>query len=278
MRIESLNMLLDTVGKDFLAEEYGKVIENIQKTTISSALKNTDLSGTPTAGTVEAKRFVNSQSQPYGTARAAHRASAVKARPVTVPIDKDREIVEELEEKDIQMYGVEGTIQRRILNHQLSLTREIERAFFAEAATAATAVAPGSSVINVIAEAAIQQVEAVKNDFVDGVPRDLISLVLDTATYGLLRDDLDRGANNANVDTAAAEFGTWHGVRVYSSVYLPTGVRVVGMAHGAVAQPIRANVTTPRQLELSDAYAFGIFFYYGTKAVAPDLICKLPAA
>ncbi len=38
-------MLLDPTGKMFLAEEYGKVIENVQKLTISGAMKNTELSG-----------------------------------------------------------------------------------------------------------------------------------------------------------------------------------------------------------------------------------------
>ena len=38
-RIQSLNMLLDPSGKMFLAEEYGKVIENVQKLTISGAMK-----------------------------------------------------------------------------------------------------------------------------------------------------------------------------------------------------------------------------------------------
>ena len=89
-------MLLDPSGKDFLAELYGKVIDNIQKTTLSSVLKNTDLSGTPTSGTVEARRFANAVSKDYGTARAAAKGDAVKAKPVTVAIDKDKEIVEEL--------------------------------------------------------------------------------------------------------------------------------------------------------------------------------------
>ena len=62
-RIQSLNMLLDPTGKMFLAEEYGKVIENVQKLTISGAMKNTELSGDPHAGTVEAKRFANATPQ-----------------------------------------------------------------------------------------------------------------------------------------------------------------------------------------------------------------------
>lgn len=49
-RIESLSQLLTTDGKDLLAEEYGKVIDNVQKETISERLKNTDLSGTPISG------------------------------------------------------------------------------------------------------------------------------------------------------------------------------------------------------------------------------------
>jgi hypothetical protein len=107
---------------------------------------------------------------------------------------------------------------------------------------------------------------------VDGVDRDMISLICSTAAYGLLRDDLDRAANNANVSTAAAEFGTYHGVRVYSSVYWPAGVRIIGMANGSVAQPVRTSVSDPIKLQQSDAYGFGIFYYFGTKAVMPDLI------
>ena len=68
-RIESLNVLLTDSGKVYLAEQYGAVIENIQKGTIASALKNTNLSGTPGAGSYEAKRFVNRTSNAYGTAR-----------------------------------------------------------------------------------------------------------------------------------------------------------------------------------------------------------------
>ena len=70
-RITSLNTLLDTTGKMFLAEEYGKVIENVQKLTISGKMKNTELSGDPHAGTVEAKRFANAVPKNYGTARTA---------------------------------------------------------------------------------------------------------------------------------------------------------------------------------------------------------------
>ena len=95
-RLDSLNVLLDGSGsgKMLLKEAYDGVIENVQKGTVSSKIKNTDLSGDPTAGTVEAKRFVNASSQPYGTARTAAKGTAVKGKTVTVPINVDREFVE----------------------------------------------------------------------------------------------------------------------------------------------------------------------------------------
>lgn len=272
-RIQSLGMLLEQGGKDYLAEEYGKVIENLEKTTISGALKNTDLSGTPASGSVEAKRFINSASKDYGTARSANKGDQVKAKPVTIAINVDKEIIEEIEEKDVSLYGVDGVVARRVANHGKSMTRELERAFFAEAVSAGSALETDKTAINEKIEALIQQIENTKNDYVDGVDRDMISVVCDTATYGELRAFLDN-TNNANVATDAAEFGRFHGVKVYSSVYLPAGTKAVGMVDGAVAQPVLPTVADPEKIQLSNAIGFGIFYSYGTKAVMPDLIVK----
>ena len=275
-RINSLSILLSTSGKDQLAEKYGPVIENLQKATISGALKNTELSGDPTTGTVEAKRFVNAASAAYGTARAA---------PVTVALNVDKEIIEEIEEKDVRLYGVDNVINRRVSNHGKSMERELERAFFKEAATAGTTITLTKTSINEKVEELIQSIEATKNDFVDGVDRDMISIVLDTATYGELRSFLDTGTHNANVDTNAKEFGLFHGVRVYSSVYLPTlteatsdsetkttTVHMIGMVNGSVALPVMPTVAAPEKIQLSNAIGFGIFYSYGAKAVMSDLI------
>ena len=273
-RLESLSMLLESGGKDYLAEEYGKVIANIEKSTISGALKNTDLSGTPSSGTVEAKRFVNAQSKDYGTARSANKGDAVKAKPVSVAINVDKEIIEEIEEKDVSLYGVDSVVARRVANHGKAMTRELERAFFAEASSAGTALSTTKTAIQDVAEDLIQQIENTKNDFVDGVDRDMISFVCDTATYGALRAFLDT-TSNANVNTDEAEFGRFHGVKVYSSVYLPAGVKAIGMVDGAVAQPVLPTVANPEKIQLSNAIGFGLFYSYGTKAVMPDLIVKV---
>lgn len=137
-RINSLNILLESEGKDYLSELYGKVIENVQKALISSGMKNTDLSGDPVSGTVEAKRFANATSRDYGTARSNGKGDAVKASPVTVAIDQDKEIVEELEEKDIKLYGVDGVLDKRANNHVLRMAAELDTAFFKAAADAAS--------------------------------------------------------------------------------------------------------------------------------------------
>lgn len=273
-RIESLSMLLEAGGKDALAEQYGKVIENIEKTTISGALKNRDLSGTPTSGSVEAKRFANATSNAYGTARSGGKGANVKAKPVTIVINVDREIIEEIEEKDVSLYGVDSVISRRIANHGKSMERELERAFFAEAVSSGASLETDKTAINEKIEALIQQIETTKNDYVDGVDRDLISISCDTATYGELRKYLDNEANNANVDTASAEFGRYHGVRIYPSVYLPSGTKAVGMVDGAIAQPVMLTVANPEKIQLSNSIGFGAFYSYGTKAVTPDLIYK----
>ena len=273
-RIESLSILNSDAGKEYLAELYGKVIENVQKTLVSADMKNTDLSGDPTAGTVEAKRFANATSNAYGTARTAGKGSQIKAKSVTVAIDNDREIVEEMEEKDVKLYGVDGVLDRRAANHVLRMAAELDKEFFKAADTAAVKVtiAPGASVEDEL-ETIIQEAENTANDFVDGVPRSMMRLVLSTKYYGKVRNNLDK-LSRANVDTAAEEFYGWHGVEAKSCTHLPTGCDYLLMVDGSVAQPVMANTYTSEKIPLSEATAVSLFYHYGTKVVTPDLIFK----
>lgn len=271
-RIESLSILMDPAGKEFLAELYGKVIENVEKSTISGILKNRDLSGDVSSGSVEVKRFANAESAAYGTARSAAKGVQLTAKPVTVQINVNREIVEEIERKDTLLYGVDGLLTRRSQNHVKTMVRELERAFFLEGKTAGTAFNPPAAAQNEIVESLIQQVETTKNDYVDGVPRDMISVIMATTEYGKLRNFLDTGVNNANINTAVGEMGYFHGVPVYSSVYMPDDVKMMAMASGSIAQPVMPHPYTAEKIPLSEAFAVMMFFYYGTKAVTPDLI------
>ena len=257
-----------------LAEEYGKVIENLQHITLAAKLKNTDLSGDPTSGTVEAKRFVNVTGQTYGTARGHGYADKIKADPVVVALNDNTEYLEEVEEKDLRTYGVDGLIERRTRNHQNALAVELDTKFFAEAVSAGTAFTPtGTPTIEDEIEEAIQTVETTKNNFVQGVPRNLIEVVMSPAYYGRLRNKINSISNSNNLGVVPNyEQGTFNNVKVYSNVFLPQGVNYVVMVNGAVAQPVMTSIYEPKKIELSDAIGFGLFAYKGTKAVTPDLI------
>ena len=273
-RIDALSIDLRTTGKDKLAEEYGKVIENLQHITLASQLKNTDLSGDPTSGTVEAKRFVNIVGQTYGTARTAGKGAYVKAEPVVISINDDTEYLEEVEEIDLKTYGVNGLIERRTRNHQDALAVELDTKFFAEAVSEGTSFTPtGTPSIEDEIEEAIQEIETTKNDFVQGVPRNMIEVVMSPAYYGRLRNKINSISNSNDLGQVRNyEQGTFNNVNVYSNVFLPAGINYVVMVKGAVAQPIMTSIYNPAKVDLSDATAFGLFAYKGTKAVTPDLI------
>ena len=222
--------------------------------------------------------FVNASSKAYGTARAAGKGDAVKAKPVTVAIDTDREIVEELEQKDVTLYGVDGVMDRRAANHVLRMTAELDTAFFAAANTEATEVnVTASDPIEDQLETVIQACENTKNNFVDGVPRSMMNLVCSTAVYGKIRNALDK-MQRSNVDTTAEEFLAWHGVDTKSCIHLPTGCDYLLIVDGAVAQPVMADQYAAEKIPLSNAYGVELFYHYGTKVVTPDLIFKPKAA
>lgn len=273
-RLDALSIELVTTGKDKLAEAYGKVIENIQHITLANALKNTDLSGDPSTGTVEAKRFVNISGNAYGTARTAGAGQKIKVKPVVVSLNDNTEYLEEVEEKDIKTYGVSGLIEKRTANHQNALAVELDTKFFAEAVSAGSAFTP-TSVTNVEdeIEEAIQTVETVKNDYVQGVPRNMISVVMTPAYYGKLRNKINSITNSNNLGVVSNyQAGIFNNARVYSNVFLPAGVDYIVMVDGAVAQPIMTTIANPEKIQLSDATGFGLFAYKGTKAVMEDLI------
>ena len=274
-RIQSLNILLDgsSDGKMLLKEAYDGVIANVQKGTISSKIKNTDLSGDPSAGTVEAKRFVNASSQAYGTARGAGKGTAVKGKTVTVPINVDREFVEEVEQKDIKLLGVDGLVAKRSANHAQRLVAELDTAFFAEGKTAGTQFKPASTMTDIkdIVESAILQLEKLKNNYIDGLDRSMLSITFDPDTYSAMRMYLDT-VMNTNVDTTTEEFNMYHGVKCYNSNRLPSGVKFEIMMDESIAQPVMSDVYTAEKIPLSDAVGIELFFHYGTKAVTPDTI------
>ena len=259
-----------------LQEIYGAVIDGVRKSTLSQTFKPNLYTGNPIAGSVQFKRFVNATSKNYGTARAAGKGDKLTVPPVIVNVDQHKEIVEEVNKHDMDAFGVENLIARRAVNHVESMTSELESAFFSTAATAATAVTlTGITAINEQLEAAVQTLETVKNDYVVGVPRNLITVFVTPTFYGKLRTYLD-DKPRSNVDSAAEDFGTYHGIRVYSTIYLPEGVDAILMANGSIAQPVVTYpYTDAEKIPLSNDFAVELFYDYGTKALTPDLIFKI---
>ncbi len=271
-RTTAISMLHGADTPATLQEIYGRVIENVQKSTLSTALKSQNYTGNPATGSVEFKRFVNAAPKEYGTARAASKGDKIQAPPTVVNLNEHKEIVEEAAKFDLDTFGVANIMRRRADNHVTAMSAQLDRAFFTEAANAGTVFTPTATAIQDIMEEMIQKLETVKNDFTDGVDRSLMNVVLSPAKYGLIRTFLDTQPN-PNVDTAGEEFGMYHGVRMYSCTRLPSGVHAQIMVQGAVAQPVVVNqYGNPEKIPLSNDYAVSLFYDYGTKALTPDLI------
>lgn len=290
MAIESLNItnLKDLSGteegKMLLAEEQKGIIENVGRRTISSLFKNTRLSGDPQAGTLVAKRFAAAKSESYGTARAAGKGKPGRGMNVSVDIDIDKEIMEEYEEKDIRLGGVPGLLAERKTAITRAMVRELDENFFLvavgkrkdsdgniETVTGGTEVtAPGETIKDRVT-AVVMKLHTTKNEFVDGIEKEDIHVVLSPEAYEEMRDYIDT-KGNANVKTDVAEFGRYHGAWIYSNVHQPEGIEIIAMCTGAIAEPVMTDPYDAKQIDLSNAYAIGMFYHYGCKVVMPDLI------
>lgn len=274
-RTKALSLLQAAATKADLAEIYGIVIDNVQKDTLSAGLKSQSYTGNPAAGSVEFKRFVNSSAKTYGTARTAAKGDAVTAPPITVNLDTHKEIVEEVAKFDLDTFGVGSIMARRAANHIDTMVSDLDVAFFSAAGAVATAVTPTATTEAEKLEEAVVTLETVKNDYVRGIPRNMIVAVVSPTFYSKIRTQLD-SLPQANVDTAAEEFAMYHGFKVYNSINLPTGVDALIMATGAVAQPVVTyQYSEPEKIPLSNDFAAAMFYDYGVKALTPDLIFKI---
>ena len=131
-RQDAVSIYINDDDKDKLAETYGEVIEAIQKNAISEQIKNKNYSGDPTTGSVEIDRFKNAEINDQGTARTNAKGDKLKnTGKVTINVDTDKEIVEEVSKKDIKLYGVAGMTERRKNNHIKKLQAYLDKEFFA---------------------------------------------------------------------------------------------------------------------------------------------------
>lgn len=266
---DALNIMLqDGETKDNLKHVLSGVLENVEARAISEQIKAKNGSGNPEGGVIEYKRFVNAELKDKGTARTAGKGDAVKAKPVKVVIDTDKEIVEELQGKDVRLYGIDGMAERRKVNHQSAIIRYLDREFFAKV-TEGTEVTPKDNVQDTIDDL-LERARTLKNDFIDGIESDLLVIVVNSTYRKAMKKILDELPNGT--DPKEQAIGIYDSVRVYESNRLPTDVEAVVMMDGAIAQPYYVSEYSAEKVPFDDAVALEDYLYKGTEALMEDTI------
>ena len=268
-RTDALSIYTDSNTRDKLAEIQGFVIDTIQKNAVSEKMKNNEYSGNPAAGSVEIDRFKNAQVDNYGTARAAGAgAKILNTGKVTINIDEDKEIVEEIAKKDVKLYGIASIMDKRKKNQALRMIADLDTRFFAQMVTDGTEITGLTTATPLVEnlEKIIQSIETTQNDWVDGVDRELIEISVKPAIYGKLLNYIDSVPN----PISGLKEDVFHGVKIYSNHRQTKDI--ICAIHGAVGQPVTIDEYEPEKIQLSNNYDCSLFYSRGTKAVMPDLI------
>lgn len=266
---EALNIMMQNgTTKENLKQVLNGVLENVAAKAISEQIKAKNGSGNPEGGVIEYKRFVNAELKDKGTARTAGKGDAVKAKPVKVVINTDKEIVEELQGKDVKLYGIDGMAERRKVNHQSAIIRYLDREFFKEVEKG-TEVTAKDNIQDTIDEL-LQKARTLKNDFIDGIESDLLVIVVDSEYRKGMKKILDDLPNGT--DPKEQAIGMYDSVRVYESIRMPEGIQAVVMMDGAIAQPYYVSEYSAEKVPFDDAVALEDFLYKGTETLMEDTI------
>lgn len=266
---EALNIMLqDGETKENLKQVLSGVLENVSAKAVSEQIKAKNGSGNPEGGVIEYKRFVNAELKDKGTARTAGKGDPVKAKPVKVVIDTDKEIVEELQGKDVRLYGIDGMAEKRKVNHQSAIIRYLDREFFAKV-TEGTEVTPKDNIQDTIDDL-LEKARTLKNDFIDGIESDLLVIVVNSTYRKGMKKILDELPNGT--DPKEQAIGMYDSVRVYESNRLPKDVEAVVMMDGAIAQPYYVSEYSAEKVPFDDAVALEDYLYKGTEALMEDTI------
>lgn len=274
MRQSSLNIAdyLNDQVMDNLAETLDGVVENIQASCVSEALKAKNGSGDPTTGSVEYKRFANAKLQDKGTARTQGKGNKVKAKPIIVKIDDDKEIIEELQKKDLDLYGIDGMAEKRSKNAKEQIRTYYDRKFFRIGRDAGIQVArQNNDTTKKIVDRLISTAKLTKNDFIDGVEESQLALVVNTNYKTDLKDYLDSLPNGTTPSNGA--IGMYQSVITYESNRMPSDVPAMVMLNEeAIALPNYLSEYDAEKVPFDDAIALELFAYSGGEALVPELI------
>ena len=285
---DALSIYLENgTTKAYLKNVLAGIFGNYQKEALSARLKSKNANLNRAAGSYEFKRFANSTVKDYGTARAAGKGDKIIAPPIVVNLDKNKEIVEEVNFFDADGSftdeGFKAMVERRKMNFELSVTDFLDMDFFSAAKTGGTA-ATSLGVTDLDASKSFKrQIETLvgkfektgkngtENKYVRGIDRRYMALVLDSSLYGLVKDELNDCRNFSQM-ISDEKFTGINGVACFSSVNLPDGADYVLMTMDSIAQPVLPSGFEFEKIPLSIEYAMEMFFRYGSKVLAPELV------
>ena len=270
MAQNSLNIFLTNDEKDKLKDVLAGVVENIQVSAISEALKNKQGSGDPEGGSITYKRFVNATLNDKGTARAAGKGVAVKAANVIINLDDDKEIVEELQKKDIKLYGIVGLAEKRKANFQKRMQAYLDTKFFATAKAAGTAYDGEKTTVKDIVDEMIVTAKETQSDFIDGIDASDLAIVFNGTARKAMKNELDALPNGTKPENGL--IGMYDSMEVYESNRMPAGCDIMVMLKGSVAEPWYVSDYDVEKIQLDDALALEDFLYCGAGALNPEAI------
>ena len=285
---DALSIYLENgTTKAYLKNVLAGIFENYQKEALSARFKSKNANLNRAAGSYEFKRFANSTVRDYGTARTAGKGDKIIAPPITVNLDKNKEIVEEVNFFDADGSftdeGFKAMVERRKTNFELSVTDFLDLDFFSVAkagGTAATALGvtdlDSTKSFKRLIETLIGKFEktgknGTENKYVRGIDRRYMALILDSSLYGLVKDELNDCRNFSQM-ISDEKFTGINGVACFSSVNLPDGVDYELMTMDSIAQPVLPSGFEFEKIPLSIEYAMEMFFRYGSKVLAPELV------
>ena len=285
---DALSIYLENgTTKAYLKNVLAGIFENYQKEALSARFKSKNANLNRAAGSYEFKRFANSTVRDYGTARTAGKGDKIIAPPITVNLDKNKEIVEEVNFFDADGSftdeGFKAMVERRKTNFELSVTDFLDMDFFSTAKTGGTA-ATALGVTDLDSTKSFKrQIETLigkfektgkngtENKYVRGIDRRYMALILDSSLYGLVKDELNDCRNFSQM-ISDEKFTGINGVACFSSVNLPDGVDYELMTMDSIAQPVLPSGFEFEKIQLSIEYAMELFFRYGSKVLAPELV------
>ena len=285
---DALSIYLENgTTKAYLKNVLAGIFENYQKEALSARFKSKNANLNRAAGSYEFKRFANSTVRDYGTARTAGKGDKIIAPPITVNLDKNKEIVEEVNFFDADGSftdeGFKAMVERRKTNFELSVTDFLDLDFFSVAKAGGTA-ATALGVTDLDSTKSFKrQIETLIGKFektgkngteikyVRGIDRRYMALILDSSLYGLVKDELNDCRNFSQM-ISDEKFTGINGVACFSSVNLPDGVDYELMTMDSIAQPVLPSGFEFEKIPLSIEYAMEMFFRYGSKVLAPELV------